>query len=623
MSEGDKKTTSGDTGGDRLAVAALGLAAASLVAIPALLGGGLYFATRSVLGRREYASVGALTLAAIIWKATWVAPAYVMWLVNLVQGKTTLGDVPWLPLLLIATLLACVLGLVVGSGRFTKFGRVLGGHRAGIKRHKAGTNEDVLPDREKRAKAVANSKIANAPGGLLVAQQAHSATNPTTPGQRLFPLGVGLNGAAVMLGEDEIRTHGFIIGTTGSGKSETIKVLAGALLDLGWSGMLLDLKEDTASGGLADWCRQYSAYHSTMYQELCLSDEDSKTWFNPLAGMGPDEMRDTILALQEFEAAYYEALNKELLGQLITLCTWAHEIDPAQFAAPTMYGIAKICSSPSLEAATKRMRAVVTMTIPTAGEEDFRALSKPSKAQQEAAVGFGSRLGQLYDTAAGRVVLRPGSGRTELDVASAGLTYIGLDSLGKKDMTRMVSSALLQRMAVYASQRVTGKAEASQPRFLIVDEAARLNRDMAKNLLSRARGAGISVWLCTQGPNDWVDREGDDWSQMTNNVNVAVIMRQGDADSAEKAAEFLGQEFRQEVSEKVTQELGILGPRRVRGPDGRHLEQVSISHKRDYRVQPDAIRDLTVGEAIVKVGSPKSRLEYLRVIRRDARDMPL
>ena len=205
MSEGEKKkTSSGDTGNERMALLALGLVVAVLVAIPALLAVGLYAATRAFLGRREYAFVGALAAAALVWKATWVAPAYAMWLVNLVQGKTGVADIPFVPLLLVGAFLACVLGLVVGSGRFTKFGKVLGGRRAGFKLHKAGTNDDVLPDRDKRAKAVANSKIAKAPGGLLVAQQAHSVTNPTTPGQRLFPLGVGLNGSVVTLSENEM-----------------------------------------------------------------------------------------------------------------------------------------------------------------------------------------------------------------------------------------------------------------------------------------------------------------------------------------------------------------------------------------------------------------------------------
>lgn len=42
----------------------------------------------------------------------------------------------------------------------------------------------------------------------------------------------------------------------------------------------------------------------------------------------------------------------------------------------------------------------------------------------------------------------------------------------------------------------------------------------------------------------------------------------------------------------------------------------------DYRVQPDELRELTIGEAIVRVGSPAQRLEYARIQMRDPPSSP-
>ncbi|MGH9153260.1 MAG: hypothetical protein ACRD03_12875 [Acidimicrobiales bacterium] len=52
----------------------------------------------------------------------------------------------------------------------------------------------------------------------------------------------------------------------------------------------------------------------------------------------------------------------------------------------------------------------------------------------------------------------------------------------------MISSAVLQRMSVYAAQRSTAKV--GEQRFLIIDESNFVARQIVMNLLSRARSAG-------------------------------------------------------------------------------------------------------------------------------------
>jgi hypothetical protein len=633
MAEGKKSKGDEDSGVAILWL--VGIVAFLLVIIPVTLGYLIFWAARGHLGRRENWFLVAFTTAALAWQAAYVFPTYGTWLISLGTGNATWGTIPFLPLVVMALWVAGVLGLLQGSRVGKRFGRILrpgtvvkGGAVKG--RRPGGDEGEFLPDLQERRKAAAKAAVVVPPGGALTVQaSAHSVTAPQEPGKRQFPMGVGLNGSPVYLSEAEIRTHGLILGATGSGKSETIKALAGNLLDLGWSGMILDLKEDTAPGGLRDWCNQYAQFHSTPYQELRLSSPDNDTWFNPLKGMGPDEMRDMVLELNEFEAAYYEALNKELLGQVVNLLNWAHQAKPHEFPFPTMYDIAKICGAPALPNATKKMRAVVQAAIPGVEEEMFRVLANPTKAQQESASGFASRVGNIYDSQAGRMVLRPGLTpggvpRRELDVTAPGLTYIGLDSQGKPDLTRIISSTVLQRLSVYASQRTTGQAEKSAPMFLIVDEANWVNRTITQNLLSRARGAGVSMWLCTQGPKDWIDKDGDDWGKLTNNINVAIIMRQGEPESATLCAEYLGHTTRTKVTERVSQATSLVGgPRRTRGSDGRLIEDFTVSEEEVYRVSPDQLRELTIGEAIIRVGAPEQRFDYARISMRDPKASPL
>lgn len=400
-------------------------------------------------------------------------------------------------------------------------------------------------------------------------------------------------------------SHLFLAGETciPTHNTETIKSFAAALLDLGWDGMVLDLKEDTTTGGLRDFLEHYAMSHALPYQQLALSDAQPAFWFNPLAQMGPDEARDTILSLSEFDDQFWQNVNKKVLGQLVTLVYAAHEIDPVQFPYPTMYEVGKILGSGNLPASTKAMRAVVVATQSGLTTDDFSALGAPSQDEAKSAVGFGAKLTQIYETQAGRIVLRGGGNRPFIDVTAPGLTYIGLDTQGKADMSKMVSSAVLQRMSVYAAQRTTGAMAKGKPRFLIVDEANWVHRQIVKNLLSRARSAGIMLVLATQGPDDWIDRNGDDWSVMSQNVNFGVIMAQGSPQAAQLCAEWLGQH---EVTSASAQFR-----------DGQLVDSGSVRESIDFLVPPHELRRLSQGEAFFRINKPDERVGWMSVKMRD------
>jgi hypothetical protein len=386
----------------------------------------------------------------------------------------------------------------------------------------------------------------------------------------------------------------------------TIQVVAAGLMDLGWSGMVLDLKEDTKPGGLRDWCNEYASAHSMPYQELRLSDENPQFWFDPLSGLNQDEARDAILSLTKFDDEYYKNVCKAVLGQLLNLMYLANQIDPAGIPKPTIAEISRILASASIPAATKKMRAVVTHAMPHVDiDNTMRSMVNPSKVEVDQAASWGFKLGNVIQTRAGSLVLSPSQNRRMLDVTAPGLIYIGLDSQGKQDLTKMVSSAVLQRISADAAQRTTGNTQGTTGRkFLIVDEANWVDRTITQNLLSRARSAGVSMILCTQGPLDWVDKEGDDFAKLAQNTNVAIFMRQGEPRAAEMCADYIGKAKFMDVT--------------LQQRDDALMNTGSVREAEDHIVSPDELRNLRIGEAVIRVGAPQTRMEWVKVIQRSA-----
>lgn len=558
------------------------------------------------LRRTEYWVLMLGAIAALVMYP-WLLGEYAMWLFSPLNAKTY-WQVPVPSLLVLSMPLFATWGLIQGTRIAARIPRRL--MRQGDPLGEA----SILPTEKERER----SKIVAPPGGVVVSASAHSVVSQSEPeGKRFIPIAVDANGSPVGIYENEIGMHALVLGSTGSGKTETLKALVAGLMDLGWRGLVLDLKEDTkkaaageapGSGGFEDFLETYAAHHAIPYQRMALSDPAPKVWYNPLYGMKADAAKDALLAMQNFDSGYWESINRKMLGQALNLLYDAHAADPTQFPYPTVYELGKLISAgQNLKTESRRYVESVLQLVPTRTREDYSVLIKPSKDEAESAGGLGARLTNMYDSMAGRTLLRSSGDRPVIDVQADGLTYIGLDTQGLPDLSQMIAATVLQRMAVYAADRTTGHVVEKGPprrRFLLIDEANNVKaRSIIMTLLQKARAAGICVILATQSPTDWIDEMGDDWDSMSQNINVAVIMSQGSRGPAELAAEYIGKHRRMQTNWQYQ--------------DGRVMDSASLREMEDYLVSPDQLRSLEIGEAILRVGKPKERVTWARVVMRD------
>jgi hypothetical protein len=600
-------------GSDDLTMTALrwagAVAAVAVVAIPAVVGFVVWrFGTRRLRRVEQLLIVtGGVTVIALDWART--GASYLTWLVNIPAAGVagSLGTLPVIALAASTMVVAGLLGLAAGTklegAVLTKIGRE-------PKRDLLATSDnEILPTAEEISRVDA---VAAQGKPLVVSTTQHSMTTPAEIGKRTFPVALDRNGQPVVISEDEIRMHGLLFGSTGSGKSEAIKAIAGGLLDLGWSGIVLDLKEDTGgSTSLRAWCETYAQSHLMPYQQMYSSEERPRHWFNPLEGMTLDEARDAIVGMAKFNDPYYEARNKKQLGQLLTLMYAAHEVDPVKFPGTNLRDIGVILSSNDLKAAVKERAAVVLKSNIGFEASDFQTVLAPNKDDQDLAAGLGARITAAYESEVGRRLLRapgPGDPRPNLDVTAKGLTYIGLDSTSKIDLTSVIGTATLSRIAAWASARISGRnpQDRKDQRFIIIDEANFINRKLTLALLSRVRGAGLAIILCTQGPLDWRPR-GDEpgMEELLQNTNVTLIMSQGDRTAAEICADIIGRTRRIESSQTVR--------------DGELTEGGTLRSTVDYRVDPDQLRQLGIGQMVMRIGKPAERVVWGKVVMRDPR----
>lgn len=414
------------------------------------------------------------------------------------------------------------------------------------------------------------------------------------PKNRVIPMGRDQNKKMVWLSEKEMKTHGVILGSTGSGKTESIKWLSGALMDMGYSGVILDLKEDLEGGGLRDFCRAYTREHNIPYQEVALSDLDGFWYLNALKGMTSDQSYDAAVASESFDDAYHASLVAKVSGQMNKLIFEAHELFPDKYPEPSLYVLGDAMQHNLFKAAKPMLADIVSVIGAEEAKNIYSALFTEDKTLKEEGQGFGLRLTNLYDSSAGRNVLLPGTApdgkpRRAVDFTQRGLIYIGASSTGYKELAKTVSSAVLARINALAASVSAGLLDRSEMgnRFLIVDEANFIERSLVKNFLSRARSSGFRGFFSTQSSKDWADPvNGDDWPTISQNVNVAIMGKMNDPESAKAAAEYVGTQQVSKASRRIT--------------DGVVEESGSLQEDEEFLVKPEEFRKFQEGEMILR-----------------------
>lgn len=597
-----------------------------LFLIPLLVSLVIFFSARNYVKRIEWILIG--VAAFIITAFTLIASsfAYFNWAVILFTGQGNRMSIPLVAILSIGTLFASIIGLVKHTDILAdklEINSIVSNLTDQVQPHEPPEGKKLL---KKIDRVISNVTPSNMSVPPLDIHEAY-------PISLQAPLGHDNRGNIVYLSEEDLTNHTLVIGTTGSGKTITLEALATIMVEAGWSVIAVDLKEDTSPDGFRNYLKYLSTTNNAQYQQVSLSADTPTHWFDTLNGMTPDSANNAILSPLKFDDGYYQALNKEILGQLITLCYDAYDLYPEgsfrpdrdegtnasgeprirklpTYAKPDMYQIGKMLKSPSLSADTKIMRADVIAARPERKNsfDSIKNLSTPAEVQ--IAQGLGSRIVGVYETDAARSIILPsttnGHVLPALDLSKPGITYLGLDSLRNAELARVVSTNVLLNLANMCSKRL--QLGAKDHIAVIIDEASHLENEYLLSLLKKARGANITVVVATQSPADWNEGLEKTWESITGNINSAIIMRQNTLNAQELCADFLGKELKTDYSTQLE--------------DGTETGRTTSSTREERKVSVISLANLETGEAFLKISSKPQRLLWLKIYSKKLNRLP-
>jgi hypothetical protein len=177
------------------------------------------------------------------------------------------------------------------------------------------------------------------------------------------------------------------------------------------------------------------------------------------------------------------------------------------------------------------------------------------------------------------------------------IVYFQLNLQGYGDTAKRMGRMILQDIRT-VSGYIQSEMLTSERHFfpVFVDDASSFLDTNFIDFLNKARAAGFGIMLLHQSLGDLVVRRDPSFQQqIIENTNIKIILRQDDPDSVEKLTK-IGGTKKTLISTYQTEE-------KFTGKDFTGVG--SIREGQEFRIEPDLIRGLQRGEAVVILKSPE------------------
>ena len=374
-------------------------------------------------------------------------------------------------------------------------------------------------------------------------------------------------------------------GATGSGKTVTMALIALAAIRRGFGVVVVDPKPDDFLLKLLQDAADRAGRRLTVWSP------DGGSVYNPYQVGTDTEIADKILSTETFTEPHYQRLAQRYLGHVV------RSLRAAEITV-SLATIHQYMQPGRLSALARQLPDEKRLEL-----LDYLETLTPQ--QERDLAGTRDRLAILAESDV-RDWLDPRTAGEKIDLRASlengDIVLFRLDSDRRPLATGMLASAVIQDLVAISADRQHGD---HRPGLIIIDEFSAIAAKEVARLFSRARGANLTVVLGTQELADLeavlgAVSSGGIRDRILGNLDVLVAHRQVVPDSAELVAAIAGTRGAWITTHQTGNGIGA-----IRTGLG------SRTRGREYRIHPDEIKRLGVGEAAVIV----PRLEVATITR--------
>lgn len=378
-------------------------------------------------------------------------------------------------------------------------------------------------------------------------------------------LGVDVKtGKQAILSDQDANLHTLVFGTTGGGKTTTLKNIIESNIDRKRPVFYVDGKGDL---GLAYQIRDYCKKTGTPF--YLFSMVNGETAYNPLSLGGYTAKKDRIIGLRKWSEDHYRILAEGYLQTVMKVLERSSvNVD--------ITSLAKYCHPSEL-----------MMLCREIGDQSLSnevAKLDGSSDDMQSLIGeitnlANSEIGHLFDTSKSNSVIT-----LDQVMKEGGVAYFSLQPLLFPAYASTVGKLIINDLKALASTQLKGGEII--PIQVLFDELYLFIGPQIVNLINQGRSAGVHAVLSTQSPADLKEVESADFlDQVIDNVNNYIVHRINSSSGAELMSSVIGTNDGFEV----TSQLSLADPNNHVG---------SVKQTKEFVFHPDQIKRLEMGQAI-------------------------
>jgi type IV secretory pathway TraG/TraD family ATPase VirD4 len=404
-----------------------------------------------------------------------------------------------------------------------------------------------------------------------------------------------LSSRPLFLKNDQREMHMQVIGSTGTGKTESVLLpMLAHDIDHGKGAIVIDGKGDLE---LLDRIHAIVKDKGRLgdFYFFSLAHPEKSNTYNPLLRGNATELKDKIVGSMAWSEEFYRRMAEQAaLAILNALILTGQKIRfRTLHACLTDLGSLKTLSDQTGAIDKNLQLDLVNMINNFHDNRKF----------------LSGLMADLYLSSRSEFSEKLDTDRPEIDLLEIyqgqKIVYFALDLQGYGDTARRMGRMILQDVKTVSSH-IQSNIQASKRHFfpVFIDDAASFLDLGFVDFLNKSRASRLAIALFHQSLGDLYFRSAPNFQQQViENTNIKIILRQDDPDAVEKFSKIAG--TRRTLIPTYQTEERLTG----KGMTGTG----SVREGQEFKIEPDLIRELKRGEAVVILKSPGLLTDHIKL----------
>ena len=391
------------------------------------------------------------------------------------------------------------------------------------------------------------------------------------------------------LTDSNLNYHTQIIGGSGAGKTNLLKVMLEDRMAKGHSIIFFDFKADVE---LMDWMAGASEQYGRSDDLVILSMSDPKLSYayNPIKHGSETEISSQIMNSLTWSEPFYKSKSEGALLVILKALCYQRDMGGRDFHLGDLYQF--------LNDASFRMdivSAVSSLNYPEMHRGDLKRICEeltiPNK--KENFNSLITQISKILNSSAGDIVVHKIGNDEEFEfrevMETGKIAYLFMNSLKLKDTASIMGKLMLQDLMKAVGNIYDDRNAIKHPTTLIIDEFASFATPDFGEFIEKARGAGISIVIAYQSRKSLDHIEDNLAIKVNENTANKIVFQVQDSEDVEWFCSLLG--TKKTTKETYQAEDGIFGDTKTGMKSVREVEE--------YVIHPNQIKNLKLGQALL------------------------